>query len=191
MVERDRAIEKEIMTSEMREKIYKSYFETMIIDGLAKLARETLGEEAGFTLVAKIAEEGAYDSFGMVIDSALEKGLDLKGYSLHDILSAIIERLGMGLQAFTEVRRYGRGFEIYTKKCPYLQAAQANPVTCGVCVGLVTGMLRRYGLDVRWIKSPAKKRVLCASSQPPRFVVYKREDVKLPECAIVVEELEC
>ncbi len=191
MTKRNVEIEKSIMDTSTREKVYKSYFESMIVDGLAKLARELLGLEAGFTLVARVAEKGAYESFKIVMNGAQQRGLDLSSYSLKDILEALIERLGMGLTGFERIIEEEDKYIIEAKKCPYYGKAEGNPVACGVCVGLVAGMLRRYGLNVRWVKSPAKKKELCLSSTRPEYIVYRDPEAKPPYCRVIVERLKC
>lgn len=185
-------------------RVYNAYFQEMVVKGLTAMALNTIGEDAGFAKVASIVERGAMIGFGILLEELSKAGvkpekLDLKGLLEYEVKchSFAAKEMNVGLQVFEEYRHEGENRHVlYTKNCIYKDIVRENPLVCAVCVGLVSGILKRFGLKVQWTKNVEnveRAKLLChkREEERPEYIVYRDASVKLPECKLVIEKLVC
>lgn len=180
-------------------RVYHAYFQAMVVEELPRIARRAFGDDAGFAVVASIVEKGAMRGFGVLLEEATKAGLPLEKIGLEELLRYevachrhAVEEMGVPFQVFEEAKKLDENrYALETRKCIYAEQAKENPVTCGVCVGLTTGILKRFGIRAQWVRSPERKRLLCRTPNPPNYVVYRDPSVEFPACRIVIERLDC
>ncbi len=181
-------------------KVYHAYFQSMVVEGLTQLAYDAMGPDTGFAAVARIIEKGAMKGFGVLLEEAKKAGIELQGIGLRELLEyevtchrKAIEEMGVDFQFFEKVvpLENGEGYALETGHCKYQELAKKNPTVCGVCVGLVTGILKRFGISAQWVSHPRRKSQLCLRGEKPEYIVYRDPGVEFPRCRIVVEKLKC
>ncbi len=183
-------------------RVYHAYFQAMVVEGLTNLAARAMGVDTAFNMVAQIIASGSYRGFGILMEELAKEGVDVKELSLEELLKYevrchkyAVEKMGVPFQVFEEAGAEipGKRYYLYTKNCLYKDMMGKNPVTCAVCVGLTTGILRRFGFKVTWVRTPERAKMLCSAApdRRPEWIVYRDPNVKPPECKLVIEKLEC
>ncbi|AEM39236.1 hypothetical protein Pyrfu_1378 [Pyrolobus fumarii 1A] len=183
-------------------RVYHAYFQAMVVEGLTSLAARTLGPDTGFNVVAEIVEKGAMRGFGILVEEAAKEGVKLEEVSLRELLeyevkchSYAVKRMNVPFQVWEEAREEepDRKYILYTRSCVYQDLVRKNPVVCAVCIGLTTGILRRSGINAKWVSKPERARLFCnlPEDRRPEWIVYRDASARLPECRIVIERFEC
>jgi len=182
-------------------RVYHAYFQEMVVKGMTEALYKAFGEH-GFIVAASIVEKGAMRGFKILMEELSNEGVEVKGLSLKELLEYevkchryALEKMGVEFQLFERlVADEEKGiYFLETDKCVYEDLVRNNPVTCAVCVGLTTGILRQAGIKARWVSKPERKKQLCQlpPEERPEYAVYMDPGVALPRCRLVVEKLRC
>ena len=193
--------EKGLMRGANWVRVYHAYFQAMVVEGLTSLASRTLGPEMAFNMVAEIIARGAERGFGVLVEELSKEGVSVGEMTLEELIQYEVrchsyarDKMGVPFQVWEEAGRDGEGrYYLYTRSCVYRDLVERNPATCAVCVGLVTGILRKAGYRAAWVSKPERMKMLCGVEEQrrPELVVYRDPGVKLPECRLVIERLRC
>jgi len=192
---------KEAMMKVNWARVYQAYFYNMVIRGLTGFARNAIGVEAGFNAVARIIESGSMRCFDVLREELAKAGLGLpEKVDLEQVLGYevkchgySVEAMGVSFQVWEKYRREGDKHMLETERCIYLEEARRNPLVCAVCVGLTSGILKKFGFRVQFLRHPSSAKRLCLveEARRPEYIVYRDPEVGLPACRLVVEKLKC